>query len=239
MRGPFEVEQEADLEVQAHVAQPLAVEGEAVAVVHARRADLIRIFVARHDLERQRDARLQLQRPHLEPERGDQRRRDHVGDLVRAVVVALELQHPVAPVGHQTERQLGVTQHLRGVDRDVAARVHRRPEGIELDVAADLRVDRVRAEQQRSDERDGKQNAHDASGTGRGAHSSAATPRFYYQLLQSAGKSNSPAATPRACGSPQAPRRGRAWTGDLALPARSMRYGGPCAGHRDTAFRCR
>src|SRR5690606_10318332 len=140
--GPLRGRQDAPLEVEAEVADALAVKAELLVVVRdGWIAGEVWVLVARDHLERQRDARLELDRAELEAERRDQGRRDDVGDLVD-VVALLELEDLVSPVGDQSERGLEVTEHLRGVDGDVAARVDRRAKRVEVDIAADLRSSR-------------------------------------------------------------------------------------------------
>src|SRR5262249_33563541 len=59
-------------------------------------------------------------------------------DRVR-VALAVELEQAVAPVERaEAERHFLVAEHLRRVDREVAARVHRRAERVEVDVAGGL-----------------------------------------------------------------------------------------------------
>ncbi len=126
--------EEPGLQVQAQVADALAVELVLV-VAHVGAA------VAVHDRERQRRADLELDRAELEAVGGDQRGLDDVVDRVRVGVAvgAVELEQVVRPLQRaDAERQLVVAQHLRGVDRQVAARVHRRMERVEVDVARRL-----------------------------------------------------------------------------------------------------
>src|SRR5690606_39138479 len=97
---------------------------------------------------------LELERAELEAVRRDQRRGEHVVDRVDlARPRALELQEAVPPVeGTQAERQLVVAQDLRRVDRQVAARIDRRPEPAEIDAARELGVRRRGRERDTEDD---------------------------------------------------------------------------------------
>jgi hypothetical protein len=148
MRRPARLEKPS-LEVQADVADALAVDLEVLVVVRVGLAGDVGAAIAADDGERRRESELELGGPGMDAERADQGRSDDVVDRVR-VAVPVEIQHPVAPVERaQTERQLSVAERLRCVDGQVATRIHRGTERIEIDVSGDLLRSRRRCTKHR------------------------------------------------------------------------------------------
>jgi hypothetical protein len=121
------------LEVDAEVADALAVDALARAV---------------DDRDRQRHA--ELAQRHAE--RAHQRRGHHVVDRVRRRAVA-EREHVTAPVERaEPERQLPAAERLGAVERQVAMRIHRGPEFIELHGAGGLRGGEPREQEHGQDD---------------------------------------------------------------------------------------
>ena len=155
--------EEPGLEVQADVADALAVELELLVVVRVVRvAEVVRAAVAAHDRRTARDApNSSSAGPAWMPNAPISVAVMHVVDRVRTCRCPVarrrvaEVQEPWPQSSDaEAERQLLVAEDLRGVDRDVAARVHRGAERIEGDVTGRLcRRDRAGAEDAERDKK--------------------------------------------------------------------------------------
>ena len=152
--------------MQTDVADALAVDLEVHVVVRIARIDDVGPAIAAHDAERRRYTELELGRSEVDAERADERRGDDVVDGVGGSV-AVEVEEMVSPVRDEAERELFVAERLRCVDREVAARVDRRLEGVETDISGGVgRRDRRTCEnRERERQATGKADGHVASGT--------------------------------------------------------------------------
>jgi hypothetical protein len=132
--GTFGGIEEPNLGVHTDVADALPLELPVLVVVGGRDVALVvGRTIAVGEGERNRGTELELEGTGLDPERADQGRHDHVADR-ELVGTLVERHESAAPRRHETERDLLVTEHLRRVQCDVAARVHRGAKRIEVDI---------------------------------------------------------------------------------------------------------